>query len=34
MASVKFFLKEPNGTDETMVYLFFSYNTQRGDYAQ
>lgn len=32
MASVKFFLKEPNSTNETMVYLFFSYNTQRLKY--
>ena len=32
MASVKFFLKEPNSIDETMVYLFFSYNTQRLKY--
>lgn len=32
MASVKFFLKEPKSSNETMVYLFFSYNTQRLKY--
>ena len=33
MAAAKFFLKEPKSKDETLVYLFFSYNNKRLKYS-
>ncbi|MCJ7447160.1 MAG: site-specific integrase [Bacteroidales bacterium] len=33
MSKVNFFLKEPKLKDETLVYLFFSYNNQRLKYS-
>ena len=33
MAVAKFFLKEPKSKDETLVYLFFSYNNKRLKYS-
>jgi integrase len=33
MASANFFLKNPNGKDPTLVYLFFSYDNQRLKYS-
>ncbi len=33
MAKANFFLKEPNSQDETLVYLFFSFNNQRVKYS-
>lgn len=33
MAKVNFFLKEPKSEDETLVYLFFSYNNKRFKYS-
>lgn len=33
MAKANFFLKEPNSTDETLVYLFFSFNNKRLKYS-
>ena len=33
MAVAKFFLKEPKSKDETLIYLFFSYNNKRLKYS-
>lgn len=33
MAKANFFLKEPNSKDETLVYLFFSFNNKRLKYS-
>jgi integrase len=33
MAKANFFLKEPKSQDETLVYLFFSYNNRRFKYS-
>lgn len=33
MANVNFFLKEPTSTDETLIYLYFSYNRKRLKYS-
>jgi Site-specific recombinase XerD len=33
MAKVNFFLKEPKAEEETLIYLFFSYNNQRLKYS-